>query len=178
MAKLIGRPSNSPPSAWITAPNYFGLTNLSFQAPANPNLLISTGTLTGNPVTSGHLYFDNISFSSTTDASNGAEMLFLLAGPDIQVYNSSFLSNSNQVFDIVYGDGGVVSGNNFTLYNTDGVNGISANAIEQNRAYWSPTFPTPGFLVWNNTAASVSRGKWVASKNDFAIMKQTTASVL
>lgn len=37
------------------------------------------------------------------------------------------------------------------IYNTDGVNGISANVIEQNHAYWSPTFPTPGFLVQNNT---------------------------
>jgi hypothetical protein len=37
------------------------------------------------------------------------------------------------------------------IYNTDGVNGISANVIEQNRAYWSPTFPTPGFLIQNNT---------------------------
>jgi hypothetical protein len=33
------------------------------------------------------------------------------------------------------------------IYNTDGVNGISANVIEQNKAYWQPTFPNPGFLV-------------------------------
>ena len=158
LTKLIGRPSNSPPSAWITAPNYFGLTNLSFQAPANPNLLISTGTLTGNPVTSGHLYFDNISFSSTTDASNGAEMLFLLAGPDIQVYNSSFLSNSNQVFDIVYGDGGVVSGNNFILNNWTGM-GISdsQNIIFETNLSSSQHVPTPG-TTSAGSGLSVNRG--------------------
>ena len=37
------------------------------------------------------------------------------------------------------------------IYNTDGVNGISANVIEQNQAYWQPTFPTPGFLVQDNS---------------------------
>ena len=37
------------------------------------------------------------------------------------------------------------------IYNTDGVNGISANVIEQNLAYWQPTFPTPGFLVQDNS---------------------------
>ena len=38
------------------------------------------------------------------------------------------------------------------IYNTDGVNGISANVIEQNQAFWQPTFPTPGFLVQDNSA--------------------------
>ena len=37
------------------------------------------------------------------------------------------------------------------IYNTDGVNGISANVIEQNQAYWQPTFATPGFLVQDNS---------------------------
>jgi hypothetical protein len=79
LTKSIGRPRDSqPPASWITAPNYFGLTNLSFQAPANPHLLISTGTLTGDPFTSGHLYFENISFSSTSDESGGAETMFVM----------------------------------------------------------------------------------------------------
>jgi hypothetical protein len=38
-----------------------------------------------------------------------------------------------------------------TIYSTDGVNGISANVIEQNQAYWQPAFPTPGFLVQDNS---------------------------
>ena len=50
--------------------------------------------------------------------------MFALAGPDIQVYNSYFLSNSNQVFDINYGDGGIVSGNHIVLNNWTGI-GIS-----------------------------------------------------
>jgi hypothetical protein len=37
------------------------------------------------------------------------------------------------------------------IYNTDGVNGISANVIEQNQAYWQPTFVTPGFLIQDNS---------------------------
>ena len=37
------------------------------------------------------------------------------------------------------------------IYNTDGVNGISANVVEQNIANWAPPFPTPGFLIQNNT---------------------------
>jgi hypothetical protein len=37
------------------------------------------------------------------------------------------------------------------IYSTDGVNGISANVIEQNQANWEPAFPTPGFLVQDNS---------------------------
>jgi hypothetical protein len=39
-----------------------------------------------------------------------------------------------------------------TIYSTDGVDGISANVIEQNQAYWARSFPTPGFLVQDNSA--------------------------
>jgi hypothetical protein len=124
LTKFVGRPKGSPPTAWFTAPQYFGLTDLALEAPANPNLLLSSGTTTGNPLTSGHLFFNNIDFESTSDASNGAEMMFLLAGPDIQVYNSYFLSNSNQAFDILFGDGGIVSGNHMVLNNWTGI-GIS-----------------------------------------------------
>jgi hypothetical protein len=38
-----------------------------------------------------------------------------------------------------------------TIYNTDGVNGISANVVEQNRAFWAPTFSTPGLLIQDNS---------------------------
>ncbi len=37
------------------------------------------------------------------------------------------------------------------IYNTDGVNGISANVVELNQANWAPTFSTPGFLIQNNS---------------------------
>ncbi len=38
-----------------------------------------------------------------------------------------------------------------TIYNTDGVNGISANIVEQNQALWAPTFRTPGLLIQDNS---------------------------
>jgi hypothetical protein len=119
---FLGRPRGSPPrAAWFTIPQYFGLANLSLRAPANPNLLISSDSTTGSPRTSGHLFVNNVSFQSTSDASNGGESMFLLAGPDIQVYNSFFLSGSNQVFDIHFGDGGIVSGNQIILNNFTGL---------------------------------------------------------
>ena len=124
MTKFVGQPKALPPAAWFNVPQFFGLTDLALEAPANPDLLLSSGTATGNPLTSGHLFFNNLSFSSTSDASNGAESMFAVAGPDIQVYNSYFLSNSNQVFDVNYGDGGIVSGNHMVLNNWTGM-GIS-----------------------------------------------------
>jgi hypothetical protein len=124
LTKFVGQPNGAPPKAWLTVPQYFGLTDLALKAPANPNLLVSSGTTTGNPLTSGHLFVNNVDFESTTDATNGGEQMFFLAGPDIQVYNSYFLSNSYQVFDINFGDGGVVSGNHMVLNNWTGL-GIS-----------------------------------------------------
>jgi hypothetical protein len=133
LTKFVGQPNGAPPTAWLTVPQYFGLTDLALKAPANPNLLLSSGTTTGNPLTSGHLFVNNVDFESTSDASNGGEMMFFLAGPDIQVYNSYFLSNSNQVFDINFGDGGIVSGNHMVLNNWTGL-GISdsQNVIFEN----------------------------------------------
>lgn len=123
-ASFLGQPKDSPPSAWFTIPQYFGLANISLRAPANPNLLLSTGTATGNPVTSGHLFFSNVNFESTADASGGQESMFAVAGPDIQVYGSSFRSDSHQAFDILFGDGGIFSGNDVVLDNWTGL-GIS-----------------------------------------------------
>jgi hypothetical protein len=160
MTKFVGRPKGPPPAAWFNVPQYFGLTDLALEAPANPNLLLSSGTTTGNPLTSGHLFFNNIDFESTSDASNGAEMMFLLAGPDIQVYNSYFLSNSNQVFDVLFGDGGIVSGNHMVLNNWTGL-GISdsQNVIFEGNLIDSQN--TPGGGNGNHSGGSglsISRG--------------------
>jgi hypothetical protein len=38
-----------------------------------------------------------------------------------------------------------------TIFSTNGVNGISAVVVEQNQAYWQPTFTTPGFLIQDNS---------------------------
>jgi hypothetical protein len=38
------------------------------------------------------------------------------------------------------------------IYDTNGVNGISAVVVEQNQAYWAPPFyPTVGFLIQDNS---------------------------
>jgi hypothetical protein len=143
--RFVGRPTGPPPAAWFAVPQYFGLTDLALEAPANPNLFRSSGTTTGNPMTSGHLFFNNIDFESTSDASNGAEVMFLLAGPDIQVYNSYFLSNSNEVFYILFGDGGIVSGNHMVLNNWTGLAiGDSQNMIFETNLIDSQNQPGQG----------------------------------
>jgi hypothetical protein len=38
-----------------------------------------------------------------------------------------------------------------SIFSTDGLNGISANVIEQNQANWVPTFAIPGFLIQDNS---------------------------
>jgi hypothetical protein len=160
VSNFLGKPKGLPPVAWFNIPQSFGMANLSLIAPANPNLLLSSGTLTGNPLTSGHLFFNNVHFASTEDASNGAENLFAIAGPDIQVYNSSFLSGSFQAFDIFYGDGAIVSGSNFVLNNWTGL-GIqdSQNVIFENNLTFSQD---PLDVTKNGNLAgsglSVSRG--------------------
>jgi hypothetical protein len=66
-----------------------------------------------------------------------------LAGIGIQDFPGCLLSG------LMIRDNVVPSVN--VIFNTDGVNGISANVIEQNQAYWEPTFYTPGLLVQDNT---------------------------
>jgi hypothetical protein len=120
LTNFIGKPKGAAPQAWFTIPHYFGMANLSLVAPANPNLLVSYNKAGGDPNTFGHLFFNNINFQSTTDE-NGAEQMFLISGPDIQVYNSYFLSNSYQVFDINFADGAVVSGNQLVVNSATGL---------------------------------------------------------
>jgi hypothetical protein len=157
---FLGRPPGAPPAAWFNVPQYFGMANLSLQAPANPSLLLSSGTTTGNPLTSGHLFFNNVSFASSADASGGRESMFAIAGPDIQVYNSVFASGSNQDLDIFYGDGGIVSGSHFVLNNWTGL-GIqdSQNVIfEDNLTYSQNPLGQGGNGTSGGSGLSVSRG--------------------
>jgi hypothetical protein len=157
---FLGRPPGSPPAAWFNVPQYFGMANLSLQAPANPNLLLSSGTTTGNPLTSGHLFFNNVNFASSADASGGRESMFALAGPDIQVYNSVFVSGSNQDLDIFYGDGGIVSGNHLVLNNWTGL-GIqdSQNVIfEDNLTYSQNPLGQGGNGTSGGSGLSIGRG--------------------
>jgi hypothetical protein len=141
---FIGSPKGAAPAMWFAVPQFFGMADLSFQGPANPSIL---GTLqtTGNPLLSGHTFFDNINFQSTADQSNGVEFMFSLTGPDIQVYNSVFLSGSNQVFDIGWGDGGIISGNQMIVNNSTGLGmGNSQNLIFKNNMISSQNTPGQG----------------------------------
>jgi hypothetical protein len=143
--RLLGKPNKNPPAAWFEAPQHFGLANLSLEAPANPSLLAAIDSKTGNPTTSGHLFFSNLNFKSTGDVSGRREQMFLVAGPDIQIYNSTFLSGSNQVLDVIFGDGGVVSGNHIILNNWTGL-GISdsQNVIFERNLIHSQNLPGQG----------------------------------
>ncbi len=157
---FLGSPPAAPPAAWFTVPQHFGLANLSLEAPANPYLLISADSTTGSPLTSGHLFFNNVSFQSTSDASHGLEAMFALAGPDIQVYNSFFLSGSNQDFDVNFGDGGIISGNQIVLNNFTGL-GISdsQNLIFENNLTYSQNIPGQGTNGHSGgSGLSISRG--------------------
>ena len=156
--KFIGQPKGSPPAAWFNVPQYFGMANLSLQAPASPSLLLSSGTTTGNPLNSGHLFFNNVNFSSTTDASNGGETMFELAGPDIQVYDSLFLSNSNLDFEIYFGDGAIVSGNQFVENNrTYLAIGNSQNVIFEKNLTYSQDSPGSINNGYSGTGLSIGR---------------------
>ena len=156
---FLGRPRGAPPAAWFSVPQYFGLANLSLKAPANPHLLISSGSTTGGPATSGHLFFSHVNFQLTSDASNGAETMFVVAGPDIQVYNSFFLSGSNQVFDVDFGDGGIVSGNQFVLNNFTGLGvGDSQNVIFEDNLTYSQNLPGRG-TNGNSAGSGLSIGR-------------------
>jgi len=157
---FLGSPPAAPPTAWFTVPQYFGLANLSLVAPANPYLLISSDSTTGSPQTSGHLFFNRVSFQSTADASHGLEAMFALAGPDIQVYNSFFLSGSTQAFDVNFGDGGIISGNQIVLNNFTGL-GISdsQNLIFESNLTYSQNVPGQGANGHSGgSGLSISRG--------------------
>jgi hypothetical protein len=142
---FLGKPKGLPPPAWFNVPQYFGMANLSFLAPANPNLLLSTGTTSGNPSLCGHLFFSNVHFASTTDASNGSEIMFAVAGPDIQIYNSYFLSNSYQSLDLNFADGAIVTGSQVVVNNWTGL-GVadSQNVIFENNLTYSQNPPQNG----------------------------------
>ena len=86
--------------------------------------------------------------------------MFHIAGPDIQVYNSSFLSGSNQVFDINFGDGGIVEGSRFVVNNFTGLGIRTAKTLSLRKMislrripYRNPSNGTAG-----GSGLSISRG--------------------
>jgi hypothetical protein len=177
--KLMGIPSGAPPDTWISIPQHFGLVNLSLEATAGLSLVKSSGTMDGNPQTSGHLFFKNVNVASNPGEYNNGEQVVSVAGPDIQVYDSTFLSNSNQDFDIAFGDGAIVSGNHFILNNwtgsaivdsqnvifernltdsqnpigqgVDGLSGGSGISITRGNSLWGPSALSRDVYVGYNT---------------------------
>jgi len=139
--EFVGQAANAP-NAWFTIPKHVGLTGFSLFAPANPNLLASSD-LSGNPTSSGSLFVSNVDFESTADLTNGNELMFKVAGPDIQIYNSRLVSRSGVNFGLLLGDGAVISGN--TLVDTNSFTGIqnSQNVIFEKNESYSEDGPGP-----------------------------------
>ena len=139
LTTILGLPKGAPPSTWFSVPQYVGLANLTFKAPANPSLLAANRS--GDPTVSGHIFVDNVDFESTADLSGGAEQMFALSGPDIQVYNSIFSSDSFINLSIEKGDGAIVSGNQFS--NEASTNGFndSQNIIAEMNTITSNNAP-------------------------------------
>jgi hypothetical protein len=157
---FVGKPQGPAPKAWLTVPQYFGLENLTFQAPCNPYLIVTSDSTTGNPLTSGHLFVDDVNVQSTADETNGLEDMVLLTGPDVQVYNSVFeTSGSWETFNINFGDGGIVSGNEVVVNDAGLGFGNSQNLIfEHNLVHSTNTLSQGANGESGGTGLSIGRG--------------------
>jgi hypothetical protein len=113
------KPNGKTPAALLMMAQYSSLTGLSVRGPVNVSLVSSPGTTTGDPRISGHLFFSDIDVESTQDGPG--EQLFNVAGPDIQIYNSTFLAGSNQSLDLTFADGAIEAGNTIVLNNWTGL---------------------------------------------------------
>jgi hypothetical protein len=119
------------------------MANLSFSAPANPYLIVSSDA-SGNPNTTGHLLFSGVDIEATSDESNNLEDVVGIVGPDIQVYNSTFLSGSNEDFTMGYADGAIISGNQIVINHSDLGFGNCQNVIFENNKIYSQNVPGQG----------------------------------
>jgi len=148
LTSFLGLPIGAAPAEWFSVPQYIGLANLSFKAPANPSLLAATD-MTGNPVDSGHAFVDNVDFEATNDEAqcsgptqtDCSEQMFLLSGQDIQVYNSVLSSTQFANLVIYYGDGAIISGNQFSMGASTNMFHNSQNIIAEMNAVTSTTSP-------------------------------------
>jgi parallel beta-helix repeat protein len=162
---FVGQPNGPAPAAWLTVPQYFGLADLSLQAPGNPYLIATSDSTSGSPLTSGHLFLSNVGVKSTADeTTNASEQVVLLTGPDIQVYNSAFTTDGSfQLFDINWGDGGIVSGTEFGL-NESGL-GMSDS---QNIIFEDNLINSPGPLGEGVNGGSGGAGLSISRGNSYA----------
>ncbi|HEY4049907.1 MAG TPA: hypothetical protein VGM27_23845 [Acidobacteriaceae bacterium] len=143
--KIVGSPV-------LILPQYSGLADLSITGPAR-NLIAAANVWNSAPADEGHIYLNGVSIQNTIDSSS--DQLGELAGPDIQIYNSSFLTNSNQLFNLDLLDGAVIAGNVFGLMNMV--------VDSQNVIFENNTTASTNTLVINapsntNGGVSISRG--------------------
>lgn len=118
--KFIGVQNSAMPSAWFTVPSYFGMANLSLEAPSSSHLLVTSGYATSEykPEDSGHLFFSNVDFRSISASIANPQELLGVGGPDIQIYNSYFQDDNAATLGINMADGAIISGNTFVLNNS------------------------------------------------------------
>lgn len=138
---FVGESPSSPPQAWVTVSQYAGMANVSLVAPGATSLVSSSDT-TGNPSTSGHVFFQNVTFDSEPSGSSSSGTMVALYGPDIQVYDSSFRSGTSGNMNVEFGDGGIISGN--TFIDNIGLNGVgpSQNMIIETNTVYSENGPS------------------------------------
>jgi hypothetical protein len=116
---LVGKPKGKTPVSWLVLPQYSALTGLAVKGPVNVSLVSSAGTTTGDPRISGHMFFEDLDVESTQDGPQ--EQLFNVAGPDIQIYDSTFIAGWNQSLDLAFADGAIEAGNTIVLNNFTGL---------------------------------------------------------
>ncbi len=142
-SQFLGESPDPQPAAWFTIPQYSGMANIAIKA-SNATYLLCGSDLTGSPVTSGHVLLDNMSFDSTPAGSNSNFVgMVAISGPDVQIYNSTFLSGTLENLGIYFGDGVIISGNTFV--NDNGSNNFesSQNIIVESNSVYSEAGPGP-----------------------------------
>lgn len=156
------------PAAWIYATKSAGLANLSIEAPGG-SAIFGGAVKTGDPGTSGHLVLDQVSLRTSQSVHAGdATPIVDVYGPDIQIYDSNFASGTTRNVMLTFGDGAILSGNDFD--NTTAYNSISAsqNVIFDHNCVFSQTGPGAS----GNSALSINRPwcnycKSMASRNHY-----------
>jgi hypothetical protein len=151
--KFAGSPKGLPPTAWIQVSHHAGIANLTFNAPVNPYLFVSSDRLdisdkagiSGIPGESGDIFVSNVHLETTGRVSDAvqSEMVFAASGPDLQIYDSTFRTSHSgtaewqaSTFDSWYVDGAVISGSTFV--DTDAYFGFASSQniiVERNEAY-------------------------------------------
>ena len=155
--KFIGTPNGPQPDAWFTLSQYTGLANISIDAP-NAVALVAGSDLSGNPMLSGHQFLENLDLNSTPSGSNVHTWNMVgLAGPDLQVYNSRFLSGTNVGLRIDYGDGAIVSGNTFINNLAENYFNADQNLIIEANTVYSELGPGPSGNDNGNAAFDLVR---------------------